>query len=135
MRWVIAASLCAGILLWRITPDFEAVVPRVVCAAACMAAILAARKSGYLWVAAFGGIAVIFNPIVPDTVSRIVFSVLYVVCASITLLGLAMLNIGDQKPALSVLVQRRVALDCRAAGRGSMGPEEAPLSASPLLLD
>ena len=90
--------MCA-IALWRITPDIETIGPRIICAIACLAAIRAARKGGYFWVAAFGGIAVIFNPFVPDMVSRIAIFGLYLVFASTALLGLAMLNSGRYHPA------------------------------------
>jgi hypothetical protein len=92
-------------------------------AVACLAAIRASRNAKYFRVAAFGGIAVLFNPIVPDLVSRIAFSGLYFVCASTVLLCLMMLKIGTQKPTLSLMVQSRVALDGTAAGRGSVGLE------------
>jgi hypothetical protein len=116
--WASAAVVCAAIALWRITPDIETIGPRVICAIACLAAIWAARKGGYFWVAAFGGIAVIFNPFVLDMVSRIAIVGLYLVFASATLLGLAILNSGRHRPALiSLAVQRRVALDCRQRGQ------------------
>jgi hypothetical protein len=133
MSRVPAVILFTGIAFWHITADFETVVPRIICAAACLATIRASRSAKYFRVAAFAGIAVFFNPIVPDMVSRIAFSGLYFVCASTALLCLMMLKIGPQKPTLSLMVQTRVALDCTAAGRGSIGLERLPLS--PLLFD
>jgi hypothetical protein len=127
MSWVPAAILFAGIAFWRITADYETVVLRVICAVTCLAAIRASRNAKYFRVAAFGGIAVLFNPIVPDLVSRIAFSGLYFVCASTVLLCLMMLKIGTQKPTLSLMVQSRVALDGTAAGRGRVGLERLPL--------
>jgi len=116
--WASAVIVCTTIVLWRITPDIETVGPRIICAIACLAAIPAARKGGYFWVAAFGGIAVIFNPFVPDMVSRIAIFGLYLVFASTALLGLAMLNSGRYHQApISLAVQRRVALDCRQRGQ------------------
>ena len=120
LGWICVASLLTGILFWRITPDIETVFPRIVCAGACLGAILAARNAGYVWLTAFGGIAVIFNPVVPDTVSRIAFSGLYCVCAATGLLCLAVSKTGPPKPTLSLLAQRKVALDCRAARRASI---------------
>jgi hypothetical protein len=118
MTWIPAVVLCTAIALWRITPDIETIGPRIICAAACLAAILAARKGGYVFVAAFGGIAVIFNPFVPDMMSRIAIVGLYFVFASTVLLGLAVLNSRRHDPALvSLAVQRRVALDCRQQGQ------------------
>jgi hypothetical protein len=116
--WAAAVIVCTTIALWRITPDIETIGPRIICAIACLTAIRAARKGGYFWVAAFGGIAVIFNPFVPDMVSRIAIFELYLVFASTALLGLAMLNSGRYHQApISLAVQRRVALDCRQRGQ------------------
>jgi len=116
--WTAAVVVCAAIALWRITPDIETIGPRTICAIACLAAIRAARKGGYFWVAAFGGIAVIFNPFVPDMVSRIAFFGLYFLFATTALVGLAVLNSGCYHPApISLAVQRRVALDCRQRGQ------------------
>jgi hypothetical protein len=116
--WAAAVVVCAAIALWRITPDIETIGSRIICAIACLAAIRAARKGGYFWVAAFGGIAVIFNPFVPDMVSRIALFGLYFLFATTALVGLAVLNSGCYHPApISVAVQRSVALDCRQRGQ------------------
>lgn len=116
--WIPAVILCTVIALWCITPDIETIGPRIICVVACLAAIRAARKDGYFWAAAFGGIAVIFNPFVPDMMSRIAIVGLYLVFASTALLGLAVLNSARQHPALiSLAVQRRVALDCTQRGQ------------------
>ena len=116
--WASAVVVCAAIAFWRITPDIETIGPRIICTVASLGAIRATRKGGYLWVAAFGGIAVIFNPFVPDMMSRIAIVGLYLLFASTALLGLAVLNSGRHRPALiSLAVPRRVALDCRHRGQ------------------
>jgi hypothetical protein len=116
--WAAAVVVCAAIALWRITPDIETIGSRIICAIACLAAIRAARKGGYFWVAAFGGIAVIFNPFVPDMVSRIALLGLYFLFATTALVGLTVLNSGRYHPApISLAVQRRVSLDCRQRGQ------------------
>jgi hypothetical protein len=118
--WVPSVILCTGIAFWHITADIETIGPRVICAVACLAAILAPRTAGYFWVAAFSGIAVIFNPFVPDMMSRIAIFGLYFLFALTVLLGLAVLKFGPRQPApLSLTVQRRVALDCRQRGQNS----------------
>jgi len=117
--WAAAVLLCAAIAFWRITPDIETIGPRIVCAIACLAAIQAARNGGYFWLAALGGIAVIFNPFAPDMMSRIAMVGMYFVLAATGLLALAVLGGSRaQRPALiSLAVQRRVALDCRQHGQ------------------
>jgi hypothetical protein len=118
--WVPGVVLITGIAFWHITADIETIGPRVICAVACLAAIRAARTAEYSWVAAFAGIAVIFNPFVPDMLSRIAIFGLYFLFASTALLGLAVLKFGPHRPAArSLAVQRRVALDCRQRGQNS----------------
>jgi hypothetical protein len=116
--WIPVVILCLGIAFWHITADIETIGPRVICAVACLAAIRAARNEGYFWVAAFAGIAVIFNPFVPDMMSRIAIFGLYFMFAATALLGLAVLKFGPRHPeSVSLAVQRRVALDCRQRGQ------------------
>lgn len=118
MTWAAGVIVCTAIAFWRITPDIETIGQRIICAVACLAAIQAARKGGYFWVAAFGGSAVIFNPFVPDMMSRIALFGLYLLFASTALLGLPVLQSGTRQTAsLSLAAQRRVALDCRQRGQ------------------
>jgi hypothetical protein len=118
MTGAFAVIVCTAIALWRITADIETIGPRIICAVACLPAIRAARKGGYFWVAAFGGIAVIFNPFVPDMMSRIALFGLYFLFASTALLGLPVWQSGTRQTAsLSLAVQRRVALVCRQRGQ------------------
>lgn len=118
--WVPVIILITGIVFWHITVDIETIGPRVICAVAFLAAIRAARTAEYSWVAAFAGIAVIFNPFVPDMLSRIAIFGLYFLFASTALLGLAVLKFGPHHPAsLSLAVQRRVALNGRQRGQNS----------------
>jgi hypothetical protein len=110
MSWLPAVILFGGIAFWRIAADFETVFPRVICAVACVAAIQASRNAKYFRVAGFAGIAVLFNPIVPDMVSRIAFSGLYFVCASTAVLCWIMVNIGPKKcPTVSQASNVRLA--------------------------
>jgi len=116
--WIPVVVLCMGIALWHITADIETIGPRVMCAVACLAAIRAVRNAGYFWVAAFAGIAVIFNPFVPDMMSRIASFGLYFMFTATALLGLAVVKFGSRHPeSVSLAVQRRVALDRRQRGQ------------------
>lgn len=112
--WVPSLIVCTAIAFWRITADIETIGPRVICAVACLAAMWAARSGGYYCMAAFAGIAVIFNPFVPDMISRIAIFGLYFVLAAMALLGLAISKLGTYRPApIALAVQRRIMLDCR----------------------
>lgn len=110
MVWVLAAGLFSAILFWHFTLDIETVLPRMICAAALLMAVRFVRNAGYFWVVALGGIAVLFNPFVPNMLSRIVVSGFYFACASATLLCFAILDIGSQEPALALAAPRSVAL-------------------------
>ena len=112
--WVSAVIFCTVIAFWHINTDIETIVPRLICVLACVAAIQAARHAGYLWGVAVGGIAVIFNPFVPNVMSRIAISGLYFACFATALLGLAVLKFGRrQRVPVLLTVQPRVALDVR----------------------
>src|SRR5207245_7126729 len=109
-----AVVFFTAIAFWHITADIETIGPRIICAVASLAAIRAAHRAGYFWMAAFAAIAVIFNPFVPDMMSRIAIFGLYFLFASTALLGLAILKRGPRRPAPAALaVQRRIALACR----------------------
>jgi hypothetical protein len=112
--WVAAVILCTTVVFWHVNTEIETIVPRLICVLACLAAIQAARHVGYLWGIAVGGIAVIFNPFVPNMMSRIAIFGLYFVCFATALLGLAVLKFGRRQPVSVLLrVQPRVALDLR----------------------
>jgi hypothetical protein len=112
--WVAAVILCTTVVFWHVNTEIETIVPRLICVLACLAAIQAARHVGYLWGVAVGGIAVIFNPFVPNMMSRIAIFGLYFVCFATALLGLAVLKFGRRQPVSVLLrVQPRVALDLR----------------------
>jgi hypothetical protein len=112
--WVAAVILCTTVVFWHVNTEIETIVPRLICVLACLAAIQAARHVGYLWGVAVGGIAVIFNPFVPNMMSRIAIFGLYFVCFATALLGLAVLKFGRRQPvSVTVRVQPRVALDLR----------------------
>jgi len=110
--WVAAVILCTTVAFWHITGEIDNIVPRLIFVLACLAAIQAASHAGYLWGAAVIGIAVIFNPFVPNMMSRIAIFGLYFVCFATALLGLAVLKFGRRQP-VAVTVQPRLALDAR----------------------
>lgn len=129
MIWIPIAMLLAAIALWRITPCIETILLRLTCAVACLVAIRAAYSARYFWATAVGGIAVFFNPMVPDMVSRIIFFALYFMGAATVLLCLAALKIEPLVPTLALLVQRRVAFACKV----SAGPGIRPTGLPPLI--
>lgn len=104
MPWTLAVFVTSVILFWRLSPDVESVLPRIICAVALLAAIRFARGTrSYFWVAGFSAIAVLFNPFVPGMLSRIVVFGLYLVCAATAVVCLAVLDIAPRKPALALI--------------------------------
>jgi len=59
--------------LWGSPPGFGTLLQAVVCAAACAVAFQSSEKHRYPLAAAFGGIAVLFNPMVPVVLSPAAF--------------------------------------------------------------
>lgn len=98
LTWIPAALLFAGILLWQVSADFDTIFPRAICAIAYLATIRAGCKSRYPQAAAWGGVAVLFNPFFPDMLSRIVFSGLYFLAASTAMVYLAVVSGQTRKP-------------------------------------
>lgn len=110
--WVAAVILCTTVAFWHINADIETIVPRLIWVLACLAAIQAARYAGYLWGVAVGGIAVIFNPFVPNMMSRIAIFGLYFLIFATALLGLAALKFRRRQTA-PVSVRLNPALQTR----------------------
>lgn len=71
----------------------------VVCLTALLVIAQAFRERKYFWAAGFAAIAVLFNPIVPVTVSRKMFLCLDAACVVTFLVSLAIWN---RRPILAV---------------------------------
>ena len=98
MKLVAVAALLIAVLpetgtLYRI------VLECVVCLSSVMVVREAARARKYLWLVAFGGIAILFNPLVPVVPSHTVFVWLDLVCVLMFLSSLAVLH---TRPILSI---------------------------------
>ncbi len=67
------AMLPLLLALWGSPPSFGTLLQVVVCAAACAVAFQSGEKHRYALVAAFAGIAVLFNPMLPVVLSPAAF--------------------------------------------------------------
>lgn len=82
MKFVCAGALLALLVtaFWVASPDVEILLDILICVGALTVAAEAVSRPNYLWTAAFLTIAVLFNPIVPVTLSRNVALVLDLAC-------------------------------------------------------
>ncbi len=65
MKSVSIAALLLTAMSWRSAPNYQLLLDFVVCMGASVVVMQAARAKRYLWTAAFVGIALLFNPVVP----------------------------------------------------------------------
>ena len=65
MKYVSIVILVLAAVIWGYTPVYERVFGFIVATGAVLVAIQATRARKYGWVAAFYGVAIVFNPIVP----------------------------------------------------------------------
>ncbi len=75
MKWVSIAALVLAVL-FRASSGYHTLLQFVVCTGAALVVLQAYRTSRYAWAAGFTAIALLFNPIVPMTLSRNLFLVL-----------------------------------------------------------
>ena len=99
MKWVSIAALLLGVL-WRSSPSYELLLQFVVCAGAILVVLQAAGADKYLWAAGFSAIALLYNPIVPVTLSRNLFLWLNLLSLATFAVSLTVLK---TKPMLSRL--------------------------------
>jgi hypothetical protein len=71
--WAAITLLVLLMTFRRPSLDYETLLQFVVCAAACAVALQTGKEGRYSLAAAFAGIAVVFNPVVPLMLSPVVF--------------------------------------------------------------
>jgi hypothetical protein len=89
MKFVSIAALVLAVFFWNWSTNFQTVVQFLVCGAAGLVALQAARAGKYLWAAAFGVIVVLFNPLAPLTFSSSIFVWVDLVCLTMFLASAA----------------------------------------------
>lgn len=100
--WVKFAVLLLLIAFWCSSPDYETLLLVVVCAAACAVAYRANEKHRYAMATAYGGMALLFNPVAPVMLSSGAF--LWACWASIAmfLCGLVLSKHRERVPFSSI---------------------------------
>jgi membrane-bound ClpP family serine protease len=98
MKWV-----CIGVLLLAMvripTTSYQVLLEILICVGALLVVAQAFREGKYFWVAGFTTIAVIFNPIIPVTLSRKTFLWLDAACLMAFLVSFAAFK---RRPLLSI---------------------------------
>jgi hypothetical protein len=97
MKWVCLVALVLA-LLWRSSAQYATVLQFLVCAGAVFVAVQSIVASRYLWAAAFVGVALLFNPVMPIELTRNILIWRNLACLAMFLVSLWLAN----KPRLSI---------------------------------
>lgn len=92
MKWMSLFVLMGGTFLWAPASNYELLLQFVICGSAALVALEAARSGKRLWTAAFAGLVVFFNPVMPVMVSDSMFSLVTAFCFSMFLASLVHLK-------------------------------------------
>ena len=102
MKLVSIAALVLAAFFWRSSVNFQTVVQFLVCGAAAMVVIQAARSGKYLWAVAFFVVAVLFNPLVPLAFPGSIFIWVDLLCLTMFLAATAYLRTSPRLTIASV---------------------------------
>jgi hypothetical protein len=102
MKLVSIAALVLAAFFWRSSANFQTVVQFLVCGAAAMVVIQAARARKYLWAAAFFVVAALFNPLVPLALPGSIFIWVDLLCLTMFLASTAYLQTSPRLTIASV---------------------------------
>ena len=100
--WARLAALLLLIAFWCSSPDYEALLQVVVCAAACAVAFHSGEKHRYILAALLAGIALLFNPVVPVALSSGAFLWACWASVAIFLCTLVLLKQSERVPFSSI---------------------------------
>jgi hypothetical protein len=99
MKFVSIAALVLAAFFWHSSANFQTVVQFLVCGAATLVVIQAARSGKYLWAAAFFVVAVAFNPLLPLGLPGRIFIWVDLLCLTMFLAATVYLQ---TRPRLSI---------------------------------
>jgi hypothetical protein len=99
MKWASLIALAGSLFFWRPAGGYAIMLQFVICLSAILVAFQAARSGKLLWAIAFGGLAVLFNPVITVPVSRSVFLWINLLCFTMFLASVKFLKTA---PKLSV---------------------------------
>ncbi len=102
MKWASVFALIGAMFFWTPASNYAVLLQFVICGSAILVAIEAARSGKHLWAYAFGGVALLFNPLLTFTFFHYVFPWATVVCSSMFLASLVLLKTVPRPSILSI---------------------------------
>jgi hypothetical protein len=102
MKLVSIAALVLAAFFWRSSVNFQTVVQFLVCGAAILVLVQAARAGKYWWMAAFLVVAALFNPVAPVPFAGSIFLWVDLLCVSMFLASTAYLQTSPRLTIASV---------------------------------
>jgi hypothetical protein len=102
MKWTSLFALLGAIFSWTPAGNYAVLLQFVICGSAVLVALEAARSGKHLWACAFGGVALLFNPLMAVTLSHSVFPWVNALCCSLFLASLVFLKTVPRPSILSI---------------------------------
>lgn len=102
MKWTSVFVLIVAIFFWMPADNYAVLLQFVICGSAVLVAIEAARLGKHLWACTFGGVALLFNPLLTVTFFHSVFPWVSVLCSSMFLASLVFLKTVPRPSILSL---------------------------------
>lgn len=65
MKWLSIATLLSTLVFWNVAASYQPELNLLICSAAALVLVQAARRKKYIWAAGFLLVAVLFNPLLP----------------------------------------------------------------------
>jgi uncharacterized protein DUF6804 len=110
MKWTSLFTLIGALFFWSPASNYALLLQFVICGSASLVALDAAKSSKHLWMAAFAGLAVVFNPLVAVPFSHSVFPWVIAFGCSMFLASLALLKTVPRLSTLSITGPRSPSL-------------------------
>jgi hypothetical protein len=102
MKWVSILALIGAMFFWTPASNYAVLLQFVICGSAVLVAIEAARSGKHLWACAFGGVALLFNPLLIFTFFHSALPWVSVLCSSMFLASLVFLKTVPTPSILSI---------------------------------
>jgi hypothetical protein len=103
MKLASVAALVLAAFFWSWSTNFQIVVQFLVCGAAGLVVLQAARTGKHLWAAAFALVVVLFNPLAPVPLSGSLFILVDLICMTLFLASAAYLQTSPRLTIASTI--------------------------------
>jgi uncharacterized protein DUF6804 len=102
MKWASLFALIGAICFWTPVSNYAVLLQFVICGSAVLVAIEAARSDKHFWACAFGGVALLFNPLLTFTFFYSVFPWVSILCSTMFIASLVFLKTVPRPSILSI---------------------------------